>query len=694
MKFILIFIALVLHSNLKSIEHETIFSFPISSLLDETNNDSFNDHLDSFWGWGDDKKVDTSSPFTAEKIANLEKDLQKSIVGQDFAIKTTVAAFKRYVSGLTFKGPIASLLYVGPTGVGKTELAKELARILLKPENFIHLNMTEFSNPSVYRLIGPPRGYVDHELGGEFTEALKKNPNAVVLLDEIEKAHPNVLKLFLKVFEDGAIQDSKGININCKNVIFILTSNLCAQKILTMHDLGHSNKEILEGIRTDLMERLTSELYNRLQPVIFKGLDATISKNIVSTMLNKLSDNILKSHKLQLSFDDSVIDYISQSGFDYLLGARSYKRMIDQSLVTLISNAFEEGYLKGGESAIISYNAPYFTLSVPSNPKTFQFEWNDDAKQGKSHSPLKLEQLLQLEQRLQQKIFGQPNAIKASVACLLRSAAGIRNPNTPIATLLYIGPSGVGKTQLVKELAKELMGKEQAFLRLDMSEYSENGTISRLIGSPPGFVQHDEGGQLTEALKKYPFSIVLLDEIEKAHPKVMKTFLQIFDEGFVSDAQGTRIDCRQALFFLTTNLGSAEILSQQQAGRSEEDILINIQPIITKHLSPELYNRLEPVLFNGLTPELLEKLIGNMLQDTASEIKERKGIIVTFDKSVIAFLKANGFDYQLGARPLKRLIQRTINTTIATAILEGKLQSGDQIQVICENNCILIKKLN
>ena len=200
-----------------------------------------------------------------------------------------------------------------------------------------------------------------------------------------------------------------------------------------------------------------------------------------------------------------------------------------------------------------------------------------------------------------------------------------------------------------------------------------------------------DGGQLTEALKKHPFAIVLLDEIEKAHPFVLKTFLQVFEEGYVTDSQGMFVDCRQVLFILTTNLGAEKILTMHQEGYDEEKILSVIQKDVTKFISPELYNRLEAVPFRGIGPELMEQLIVNMLVELQIEMKSKKNLAVAFDASLIEFLKLNGFDYELGARPLKRLIQKAVMKSIAHEFVSGNIHEGDSIIISYEEGSVAIK---
>lgn len=661
------------------------------------------------WGWPwstdeskeekEEKEEKDLNPFRAEKLIGLKSKLQERIVGQDQAIQATVSALELYANGLNDPyAPIASLLYMGPTGVGKTQLARELAKVLLGDEkHLIRLNMSEYvsgDSGNIYRLIGTPPGYVNHEEGGQFTEALKKQPYAIVLLDEVEKASPYVLKIFLQLFDEGFITDSKGTLIDCRNCLFILTTNLEGQKILTMHDLGHSNQEILAATQPTLMNELSPEFYNRLEPVIFRGLKENVLDELTNKLLLQAAEELTTKRKITIDFDQSVIQFLKMQGTNYLLGARPFKTIIKQTVVGAITQAMQQKYLKPLDRAIITYedNHHDFIIQNLEGGEPFIWHWNE-MKPG-LQPPFALQDLLNLESKLKQKILGQPYAIKMTVAALMRYAAGLSNDHSPIGAFLYVGPTGVGKTQLAKELAIELMGGEQHLIRLDMSEYSEPHSISRLIGSPPGYVNHQEGGQLTEALKQHPYAIVLLDEIEKAHPVVLKTFLQVFDEGRLSDTQGTVIDCRNVIFIATTNLASAQILYMHQEGFKEKEILAAIQPDVAKYLSPELYNRLEVAAFMGLSSESLDQLVRNLLKEIQLEIRAKKMIELQFDLSLIEFLKVHGYDYELGARPLKRLIQQTVMTTIAREIIAGHVQVGDKIKLSYYKKKIVIEKEN
>jgi AAA domain (Cdc48 subfamily)/C-terminal, D2-small domain, of ClpB protein len=290
-----------------------------------------------------------------------------------------------------------------------------------------------------------------------------------------------------------------------------------------------------------------------------------------------------------------------------------------------------------------------------------------------------LTNVLDLENRLLAKIKGQPHAVKAVADAIVRYAAKINDPQKPIATFFFLGPTGVGKTELTKALSQTLSGTTDAIIRLNMADFSEEFTITRLIGSPPGYVGCWDGGQLTEAIKKNPTSIVLLDEIEKAHTKVHKIFLSAFDEGFIIDAKGERIDCSQVIFIMTSNLCADQIFKLADYGADAEEIVDVLRGVMINHLSPEFYNRLDPVVFYPLTREALDAMIDAQLGAVIGNLKKKRGIDLKVDESVIHYLRQNGYIRELGARPLKSLIQKKIVGTVAYAIIRQGIPEGSAI---------------
>ena len=299
------------------------------------------------------------------------------------------------------------------------------------------------------------------------------------------------------------------------------------------------------------------------------------------------------------------------------------------------------------------------------------------------------QKLLNLEQELGQKVIGQFNAVQAVSAAIRRARAGMQDIRRPIGSFLFLGPTGVGKTELAKSLASSLFDEEDALLRLDMSEYMERNAVSRLLGAPPGYVGYEEGGQLTEAVRKRPYAVLLLDEIEKAHPEVFNILLQVLDDGRLTDSQGRTIDFRNTVIVMTSNLASKAILNnslQVQSENSNQNILSKelnqkINESLNKHFRPEFLNRIDEVIrFSPLEPESLEKIVRLQLEELKKLLK-LQGLDLYVDENTIKTLAEEGYEPEYGARPLRRVIRRRLENPLATQILEEAFEDAKSIKV-------------
>lgn len=297
------------------------------------------------------------------------------------------------------------------------------------------------------------------------------------------------------------------------------------------------------------------------------------------------------------------------------------------------------------------------------------------------------QKLLSLEARLSEQVIGQSEAVSAVTRALKRSRAGLRDSSRPLGSFLFLGPTGVGKTETARVLASELFGDAEAMIRLDMSEYMESHSVSRLVGAPPGYVGHGEGGQLTEPVRRRPYSVILLDEIEKAHPDVANILLQLLDDGQVTDSQGRKVDFRNTIVIMTSNLG-AQALSQAksfgftaEAERAEVDLKREALDSLRKHFRPELLNRIdETVVFHRLSDEDLSVIVHLMLDHLHKGLAE-KGLSLEISEEAASELASRGYDPAMGARPLRRVIQSTLEDSLADLLLSGEAQDGDIIMV-------------
>ncbi|NDG75676.1 MAG: ATP-dependent chaperone ClpB [Synechococcaceae bacterium WB8_1B_136] len=295
-----------------------------------------------------------------------------------------------------------------------------------------------------------------------------------------------------------------------------------------------------------------------------------------------------------------------------------------------------------------------------------------------------MEKLLHLEDELHTRVIGQQQAVTAVADAIQRSRAGLSDPNRPIASFLFLGPTGVGKTELSKALASQLFDSEEAMVRIDMSEYMEKHAVSRLIGAPPGYVGYEEGGQLTEAVRRRPYAVILFDEVEKAHPDVFNVMLQILDDGRVTDGQGRTVDFTNTVLILTSNIGSSSILDLAGDPARHGEMEARVNEALRGHFRPEFLNRLdETIIFHSLKQEELREIVELQVQRLAKRLEEKK-LGLQLNADALDWLAGVGYDPVYGARPLKRAIQRELETPIAKGILAGQFSGGHTITVDVE----------
>ncbi len=295
-----------------------------------------------------------------------------------------------------------------------------------------------------------------------------------------------------------------------------------------------------------------------------------------------------------------------------------------------------------------------------------------------------VEKLLKMEERIGKRVIGQSEAITAVADAVRRARSGLQDPNRPIGSFVFLGPTGVGKTELARALAEFLFDDEQAMIRVDMSEYMERHSVARLIGAPPGYVGYEEGGYLTEAVRRRPYSVVLFDEIEKAHPEVFNALLQILDDGRLTDGKGRTVDFRNTIIIMTSNIGSTEI--RELAGQDEDIMKSRVMEGLRRHFRPEFLNRLDDIIiFHALDREQIKSIVDIQIGRVNKRLAENKITIILSD-GARNLLASRGFDPAYGARPLKRAIQRLIENPLAMEILSGRLKRGETIEAIAEGD--------
>jgi ATP-dependent Clp protease ATP-binding subunit ClpB len=300
------------------------------------------------------------------------------------------------------------------------------------------------------------------------------------------------------------------------------------------------------------------------------------------------------------------------------------------------------------------------------------------------------EKLLRLRETLEERVIGQDDAVQLVTEAVWRARAGIKDPDKPIGSFLFLGPTGVGKTELAKTLAATLFDSEDHFIRIDMSEYMEKHSISRLVGAPPGYIGYEEGGQLTEAVRRNPYSVVLLDEIEKAHPDVANILLQVLDDGRITDSQGRLVNFTNTVVIMTSNIGSAYLLHGlgDTENHAAEDL---VMAALKNHFKPELLNRMDDIIiFHSLTGDSFRKIARKMIEDLVNRLRLQE-IVLEYSEDVLVWIINEGTDADFGARPLKRFIQRHVETIVAKEVIKGDLKLNDKLVLAMEDGKLVIQ---
>ena len=302
------------------------------------------------------------------------------------------------------------------------------------------------------------------------------------------------------------------------------------------------------------------------------------------------------------------------------------------------------------------------------------------------------EKLLQLDEILHQRVVGQSEAVQAVVDAVIRSRSGLKDPDRPVGSFIFLGPTGVGKTELGKALAAALFDDERSMVRIDMSEYMEKHSMARLIGAPPGYVGYDEGGQLTEAIRRKPYTVILFDEIEKAHNDVFNLLLQILDDGRLTDGKGRTVDFRNTIIIMTSNIGSHEILNYQEVGGDYEEMKTQVTEMLKSYFRPEFLNRVDEIIvFHALDQEQIQAIAEILLKSLALRFRKNIGAHLRWDHDALQYLAEHGYEPAYGARPLKRLVQHEVETMLSRHIIKGAIDPNDIVTLSASNRELVLK---
>ncbi|MFI3253416.1 MAG: AAA family ATPase [Eubacteriales bacterium] len=634
-----------------------------------------------------------------KRVLTLPSRLRKRIIGQEEAITSVSQAVFRAKSGLKDPNrPVASFLFLGSTGVGKTELGKTLAKEMYGEDSqLLTFDMNEYGEKQyVARLIGSPPGYIDSQNGGQLTNAVAKNPYSVILFDEVDKAHPDIFHIFLQILDEGRLTDAQGNVVDFKNTIIILTSNLGAKHVLYGTEHGKLKESTKKSVLREVQKFFKPEFINRLDEMVYflPLLPETVSE-IIKIIIRSITKR-LEPQGIQVEIDPDVIPYIVEEAYDPEYGARALKRYIQKNMETLLAGYILEHpeaknlyfYEQKGQ-----YHLGEFTVTKNGEvvyPKKKIVRRTKSELAVLKLNPQEVELMSQLEARLAARVIGQKEAISSVSQAVRRGKTGVSDPNKPIASFLFLGTTGVGKTELAKALAETLFQahEKDKLVRFDMSEYGEKHNVARLIGSPTGYTDAQEGGQLTNAVSKMQHCVVLFDEIEKAHPDVLNILLQILDDGRLTDGRGYTVDFSQTIIILTSNLAATEIRAAYDISTWEKSIIKEekpdfslVEPVLKQHLREELLNRFTSLIyFRPFSDSQLTELIELLIAQTNKRLGHLE-LSVSLTKEAKENIKENGFSQQYGARSLKNYFDQKVQTSLSDLILSNTLQKGDKVQI-------------
>ncbi|WP_337504477.1 ATP-dependent Clp protease ATP-binding subunit, partial [Anaerotignum lactatifermentans] len=625
------------------------------------------------------------------------------IVGRDKEIERIVQILSRR----TKNNPCL----VGDPGVGKTAIVEGLAQKIaegnvpdtLKNKRIVGLDLSAMVAGSKYR--------------GEFEERMKK------AMDEV-KADGNIILFVDEIHTIIGAGAAEGA-IDASNIL---------KPALSRGEIQLIGATTLEEYRKHIEKDAAFE--RRFQPVKVEEPD----EQAAVAMLKALRDKYEMHHKVTISDDaiEAAVKLSSRYVSDRFLPDKAID-LIDEAASRLRLKTFsapdnvaemEEklAEMEKEKEAAIKTEEFEKAAEIKRAQDALRAQWKEAKKEWENNHenqaqvvtreevaevvsvwtgvPLQSlqeeesQRLLHLEDTLHQRVIGQSEAVKALAKAIRRGRVGLKDPNRPIGSFLFLGPTGVGKTELSKALAEALFGDEDAMIRIDMSEYMEKHSVSRMVGSPPGYVGYEEGGQLSEKVRRNPYSVVLFDEIEKASPDVFNVLLQVLDDGHITDGQGRKVDFKNTVIIMTSNAGARSIVEPKRVGftsmeteeQSYQNMKKNVMEEVRHIFKPEFLNRIDDmIVFHSLTQEDILEIVKLMTKTVSKRIKENMDITVTFTDKALEKIAEEGYDKAFGARPLRRAIQSRIEDAFAEEYLMGNFKAGDKVSVGVKTNGFLFR---
>ncbi|MEI6477793.1 MAG: ATP-dependent Clp protease ATP-binding subunit [bacterium] len=579
----------------------------------------------------------TLDQYSRDLTALAEEAKLDPVIGRATEIETAVEILSRR----TKNNPVL----IGEPGVGKTAIVEGIAQKIvadevpdtLKGKRLVELNLNSMISGSRYR--------------GDFEERMKK------VLEEIV-SHKDELLVFVDELHTVVGTGSAEGGLDAANV---LKPSLARGDL---HLIGATTlKEYKKHIEKD------SALERRFQPVLVG--EPSLAE--ATAIIQGLKPRYEEFHKITIS--NAAVEGAVQLSDRYI-----NDRFLPDKAIDLMDQAAARVHIAGKKKEVVFQDIAQIVSKLTGVPVT-----ELDAEERES--------LLNLEEKLHGRVIGQDQAVDAVARAVRIARAGLARKNAPIASFLFLGPTGVGKTELAKALAASVFGSEGAITRIDMSEYMERHAVARLIGSPPGYVGHEEGGQLTESVRRKPYQVILLDEIEKAHPEVFNILLQLLDDGRLTDGQGKTVDFSNVIVIATSNIGSELHNRSATIGfEREEPEEAKASDSLRQYFRPELVNRLDEIItFHSLNQEQINQIVGLQLAGLSERLVEQ-GITPSWDKSLVRYLAEAGFNPEYGARELRRLIKREVEPVLANVLLESKPKKARKLKVAYKQGKVTVGK--